>query len=404
MINNSIEAKLWKTIASKFLSVSHDHWHIDRVLSFANFLHSRHGGDLDVIIAATLLHDLGRSDPDNLHGEASRNSSIRQAEEILNSVNLTVEQKSRVIQAIQEHDQPDLSPNSLEGLILKEADFLAGFGAWGVLRIALWAGETKGGVSQILDRLQNRMPKRLNSLLFVESQQIARNETLMARMFLEHLRYQPPFEAFTHNGKYIVLEGVSGSGKDTQAQLLKKRLEKEGYSVVCISEPTEMYKNYRNAWALANNSDKELDDPVIMSHLLLADRYEQISKVVKPALANGKIVISIRSYISTLVYQCKNNWERAQVAFQHQFIPIPNLVLLYDVTPENAIYRIETRGRKTGIYETLDKITKLREAYLDIFDNNFYFIKSTKIDANHPIDEVQEITWEATKQLLSPKL
>ena len=62
-----VELSLWKEIAGLNISVSHDHWHIDRVLNFANQLHSLYGGDIQVITAAAILHDLGRSDS-TLHG------------------------------------------------------------------------------------------------------------------------------------------------------------------------------------------------------------------------------------------------------------------------------------------------------------------------------------------------
>ncbi len=80
-----LELAIWKEIAGEALSVSHDHWHIDRVLDFARQLQAIHGGDLDVITTAVILHDLGRSDQSFMGRRASANRSSRPAESWIES-------------------------------------------------------------------------------------------------------------------------------------------------------------------------------------------------------------------------------------------------------------------------------------------------------------------------------
>ena len=228
------------------LSPSHDHWHLDRVLAYARQLQSQYGGDLEVLTAAVLLHDLGRSDQSK-HGQESADESVKLADRVLQQICFPEERAELVRMAIREHDKPGLRPSTIEGRILKDADFLGGFGAWGVLRIAMWAGETakepdnefEDAVGQVLERLRDRMPRRLQGLEFHESKQIARKQILFAELFVSELSRPPrlclDLGSDRLAGHYIVLEGCSGSGKDTQASRLRRRLKSRGYDVLVVT-------------------------------------------------------------------------------------------------------------------------------------------------------------------------
>ena len=294
--------------------------------------------------------------------------SIIDAEKILRDIRFPKEKINEVLLAIKEHDDHQLSPSTLEGKILKDADFLAGFGAWGILRIALWAGETRRGISQVFDRLSDRMKKRLMSLEFSESESWAIREIEFADLFLSLLNTTPDLNQVRRKGKYIVLEGISGSGKNTQADILQEHLEKEGYSVLQVDEPAEEYKEFRDLW---KEHHKQLDDPMINAFFFMADRYEQIRRKVEPALNDGQIVISVRSYISTLVYQCKNEQERAAVAFAHQFVPVPDLILLYDLDAQISFDRIKTRSHP-GMFEKQELLDVQRDRYLTLLNSGVF--------------------------------
>ena len=69
---------------------------------------------------------------------------------------------------------------------------------------------------------------------------------------------------------------------------------------------------------------------------------------VLPALRAGKIVISVRSFISTLVYQQNDVLSPEAIAYLHSFMPLPDLVILYDLEAEEAVARIQARTEATG--------------------------------------------------------
>ncbi len=100
-------------------------------------------------------------------------------------------------------------------------------------------------------------------------------------------------------GTFIVLEGPDGSGTTTHSKLLAERLRRDGEDVLLTAEPTEsaIGKFIREQLKL-----KTIPSASALQLLFCADRAAHIETVIKPALKAGKIVISDRYVISTLVY------------------------------------------------------------------------------------------------------
>lgn len=406
---NLIEQRIREQLGNMVLSPSHDHWHLDRVLSYARDLQAQHGGDLEILTAAVLLHDLGRVDA-KLHDQASADYSASLAETILRKVDFPDDKINGVLLAIYEHDKPQRVPSTVEGKILKDADFLAGFGAWGVLRIAMWAGEMastgeshqRGDMARVLDRLKNRMPERLRGLEFEESQFTARRLSWFASLFGSALDEPASIEIKQYRGSYFVLEGISGSGKDTQARLLQERLVQSGHEVTVVSEPTDLYREYRELAKKFQeqrgvNNEVALTDPMLETYLLMADRLQQIQSIVLPALREGKIVISVRNFISTLVYQANPLLSAATIAYLHAHLPPPDMVIVYDLDPEQAAERIRkratTEGRPLSPREKQEDLTILRERYRTVA-RLLPGITVINLDADRPLGDVAAMTWE----------
>ncbi|MEM2936396.1 MAG: dTMP kinase [Candidatus Bathyarchaeia archaeon] len=101
---------------------------------------------------------------------------------------------------------------------------------------------------------------------------------------------------------FITFEGVEGSGKTTQAGLLKDFLLQKGYKVTLTREP---------GWGAVGRlirrmllEEKELDlDPLAELCLFCADRVQHVRDLIKPRLKKGEIVICDRYADSTVVYQ-----------------------------------------------------------------------------------------------------
>lgn len=391
--NKLIELAIRKELARIHLSPSHDFWHLDRVLEYAKVLESLYGGDIEIIIAAVLLHDLGRSDPAR-RGTESSELSAKEAEFVLSKSGFPPAKLESVLMAIREHDQPMLSPSTLEGRILKDADFLAGFGAWGVVRIAIWAGETGEGVTQLLEGLENKMARRFQGLEFPESRKLAIREMQFARLFLSLLHKQIGTFSINQRSAYIILEGISGSGKDTQAKRLEHNIIDYGKAVCLLSEPTSLYKEARKLWG------DEQHDYSIQTFLLMADRYKQIKEKIQPALESGQIVISVRSYLSNIVYQSDKTNEAELTDFIHKFVPIPDIVFILDLPVEEAHRRLQVRSktekRSLGEFESVEELERIRKGYLKLIEQRggegFIVINASQSEQQVESDIWQNIT------------
>ncbi len=101
------------------------------------------------------------------------------------------------------------------------------------------------------------------------------------------------------HGQFIVLEGPDGSGTTTHTKLLAERMKKEGRDVLLTAEPTNgaIGRFIREQLKL-----KTIPSASALQLLFCADRAAHIETVIKPALQEGKTVISDRYVISTLIY------------------------------------------------------------------------------------------------------
>ncbi len=102
-------------------------------------------------------------------------------------------------------------------------------------------------------------------------------------------------------GLFIVFEGLDGNGKTTQVRLLQKYLKDKGKDVISTREPggTPVGEEIRE---ILSNKDYSIS-PLTELFLFEAARAQLTRGVIKPALAQGKIVIADRYYISSLAYQ-----------------------------------------------------------------------------------------------------
>lgn len=101
---------------------------------------------------------------------------------------------------------------------------------------------------------------------------------------------------------YIVIEGQDGTGKSTQAELLKKHYEAEGKKVVMLEEPDGDLPQAHDLHDMILTRGYDLE-PLTNVLLFTAARNELWKKIAEPVLKEGGIVISARNYWSTLAYQ-----------------------------------------------------------------------------------------------------
>jgi dTMP kinase len=179
-------------------------------------------------------------------------------------------------------------------------------------------------------------------------------------------------------GVFIVIEGLDGSGKTTQASLLAKKLE-QNYKVLLTAEPShgKIGTFIREGYLY---EDKRL--PTEAEALLFAaDRIEHMYSEVKPALDEGKLVICDRYIYSSLAYQGGAGLSLEWIKTINARALQPDFSMFIDVSPDKVIERLQ---RKKSVMETLETQTKVREVYLK------YVAKGelVRIDGDRPKEAV----------------
>ena len=177
-----------------------------------------------------------------------------------------------------------------------------------------------------------------------------------------NVSFELDFKRNPYRGKFMVLEGIDGSGKTTQAHNLVKELEKKGLKVVYTKEPTDEVTGKMVRDFLIG---KIKLPPVAFQYLFAVDRAVH-QEEIKKYLEKGTTVVSDRYFWSALIYGMldvgaignKNEGQRLLAAYgilsmYHRFIA-PDYTFYLSVTAKTAMQRI---AKKT------EKIEKLREGY-----------------------------------------
>ena len=198
---------------------------------------------------------------------------------------------------------------------------------------------------------------------------------------------------------FIVFEGGEGSGKSTQAKALEKQLLKLGYRVVLTHEPggTLLGDKLRRwlKWGRGLNIKTEL-------LLFLASRSQLVSRVIRPALEEGYIVICDRFEPSTFAYQgYGRGMDLGLLATLNGLVTDglkPDLILLLDLKAEEGLAR---KKIKLDCFEReeSDFHQKVREGYLQMAaaEPERWMV----VDASLPEPAVRDVIWKRVEQLLA---
>ncbi|MEI7424831.1 MAG: dTMP kinase [Candidatus Staskawiczbacteria bacterium] len=174
----------------------------------------------------------------------------------------------------------------------------------------------------------------------------------------------------TYLGKFIVVEGLDGSGKSSQVDLLIEYLKKNGKDVVVTKEPTMDSESGRK---IKQALKKEIViEPLELQKLYVQDRKEHLENKVMPALKEGKFVVSSRYAFSTFAYGYSDGLDVNLLIDMNKEFLLPDLTIIIDVNPKSCVERIENRGEPVELFEKLEKLTKVNEIYKktsDMFEN-----------------------------------
>ena len=194
-------------------------------------------------------------------------------------------------------------------------------------------------------------------------------------------------------GFFITFEGIEGSGKTTQINLLAEYLKNRGYDVLVSREPggTPLGEKIRHLLL-----DPQYDSMDYRTEILLyaADRAQHVKEKIKPALKKGKIVISDRFADSNLAYQAAGRGLDYEIVYQINDWVIdstwPDLTFILDVDIKEGLKRaraqsFDAEGDRLE-REVDDFHQRVRDAYLKMAEKERFAL----VNAGESVEEVRK--------------
>jgi dTMP kinase len=189
---------------------------------------------------------------------------------------------------------------------------------------------------------------------------------------------------------FVTFEGPDGSGKTTQAKMLVEFLQARGAPVIYTREPggTEISEQIREVILSTRNKSMRSETEVL---LFSAARAQIVDQVIRPALAEGKIVVCDRYYDSTLAYQGYGlgldlDALRAITKFATRGL-VPNLTFYIDVPAEIGLARRHQGETNRLDHKDAEYHTRVRNGYLELAKAEPH--RFVIIDGTGSIEQVQ---------------
>ncbi len=177
-------------------------------------------------------------------------------------------------------------------------------------------------------------------------------------------------------GKFIVFEGLDGSGLSTQSQMLKDYLMKKGKNVVLTKEQTTgmigglIKSSLKKEWRTS---------PLALQLLFAADRAHHLKADIEPAIKENKIVICDRYIFSTLAF--------GSIGVDMKFLKLinskfkkPDITFIIDTPPSVCLNRIAKSRFGLELFERKKELEEVRKNYLSLrrYFPNVFVIKGNR--------------------------
>ncbi|MFA5906720.1 MAG: dTMP kinase [Desulfobacula sp.] len=193
-------------------------------------------------------------------------------------------------------------------------------------------------------------------------------------------------------GKFIVFEGIDGSGKSTQIQIVSKRLQDMNLKVYTTFEPTDGPIGSLIRQML---SGKMKTDQRTLASLFAADRMDHLvneENGIRKKVDEGALVVCDRYYFSSYAYHAQYmdmEWVIHANSLNAEILR-PDLTVFIDVEPEKCLERITNNRSDFEMYEKIDIMKNVRKNYLKAFEHFKNHEKIAIIDGNNSMDRVSD--------------
>ena len=184
--------------------------------------------------------------------------------------------------------------------------------------------------------------------------------------------------------KFIVFEGIDGSGKSTQCSMLYDFIKSKNIPVQKLYEPTSGKYGQMIRKFLQDKTPISVEEQI---HLFIEDRKEDYELNIRPCIENGITIVMDRYFYSNAAYQGFGGISPSEIIKQNldQGFPIPDRVYYIDIDPQEAMKRITARSGpgKTELFEKRTFLEGVRKNFLSMIDGHFL-----RVDGSLAADEI----------------
>ncbi|WP_321417122.1 dTMP kinase [uncultured Desulfobacter sp.] len=199
-----------------------------------------------------------------------------------------------------------------------------------------------------------------------------------------------------NKGRFVVFEGIDGSGKTTQVELLCKHMASMRAKVLATCEPTDgpVGRLIRRMLSGTLPADQRT-----IASLFAADRTEHLMDPetgIRQMVDNGTIVVCDRYYFSSYAYHSQYmdmEWV-IQANRLNADILKPDITLFIDVDPEICLKRLQSNRKHLEIYEKIDIMKRVRANYLAAFHRLKHQERVAVINGNDSVENIAKAVWD----------
>lgn len=194
---------------------------------------------------------------------------------------------------------------------------------------------------------------------------------------------------------FIVFEGIDGSGKSTQCEMILEFLRNKRVPCKGLREPTGGLWGEKIRLILQG---EKTADPEEQVELFMLDREDDSEKNIRPALEAGYSVVMDRYLYSNAAYQGALGLDPLKIIDENRLrnFPEPDRVYFIDVDPQTAVDRIAARNSDGSVqlFERLEFLKKVRQIFLQVADDSFLIV-----DGSGSPEDIHEIIKADIKRL-----
>lgn len=206
-----------------------------------------------------------------------------------------------------------------------------------------------------------------------------------------------------NRGRFITFEGIDGSGKSTQIHLLKQRIEQRKAPCFETAEPSTGPVGAMLRQCLSKRMDA---DEKTLAALFAADRLDHLlneTDGICKKINEGIHVICDRYVLSNYAYQgvrVSLNWVMQLNSVALETLR-PDCHIFIDVAPEITLERMSKGRFHTDLFETKERLTEVRNCYLELFEQLKDKENIIIVNGNQSIEQISNEIWQKVSYLFT---